>query len=858
MLMKNKMLIWKSLLGLLVILGAVYFFANQRQELASSVGLIQSSSLFWVAIGIVVSLAYIAMQGLVYVYSFKSLQQKLSLGGATRLFLKRNFISVFLPVGGFTSLAFFKKEVNQEGIDDANANLSSVIYAVISLVSLFILCLFVFLFVGIAGLDMQIIGIMLVFSALLLGFGWYCSSFYRGGRAYNFTIRHFPFVAGTWDELHKKGVDFWAVLQSLLWATAIELVGILHIYIAMLALGFETSLLACTVTYAVGTLVYCFSPLMKGVGLIEVSMVVILCKFGYSEEQAISISLLYRLFEFWGPLALGGISFFVNKNNIFVRILPSVFIFVMGLINIISVLTPAIHSRITALKQFISYDALNFSNAAVLFFCILLVMCSGFLLKGLRMAWYVAVALCSLSIVANLSKGLDFEEAWFAFLVLLMLLYSSKHYFVQSNRRLSSLNLSLVLWLIGVVLLYGITGFYFLNAKHFNTDFTIVNAVSNTLHGFVLLNGDVAEPQTAIGQYFLYSINFFSVISLSALFYWMVNPCQLAEEEVDGQMEIAQRILERYGKSPVDYFKTYGDKDLFFNKELTGFIAYKKCYGFAMVLEGPVCEDTEDAMKELINAFEHYCRKSSLKTAYYRVDGRHLGVFKQLGKKSFLIGEEAIVNVDNFSLEGKKRKSLRNAVNSIEKKGFVSNLYRAPLSNGLLQKLQVVSDHWLRDMKRSERVFSQGMFDVGKIKNSHVITLEDNEGRILAFLNIIPNYAPDEATYDLIRKLQDAPGGNMDVLIIRFLEYCKEEGYSFLNMGLAPFSGFDKKKGLVERLISFLYENNPYFRQPKGLKEFKEKFDPCWVEKFVVYSHDLDLISVPLVIDKAMKSNAGK
>src|SRR5690606_3337518 len=133
---------------------------------------------------------------------------------------------------------------------------------------------------------------------------------------------------------------------------------------------------------------------------------------------------------------------------------------------------------------------------------------------------------------------------------------------------------------------------------------------------------------------------------------------------------------------------------------------------------------------------------------------------------------EAIVNVDSFSLEGKKRKSLRNAVNSIEKKGFVSNLYRAPLSNGLLQKLQVVSDHWLRDMKRLERVFSQGMFDVGKIKNSHVITLEDNEGRILAFLNIIPNYAPDEATYDLIRKLQDAPGGNMDVLIIRFLEYC--------------------------------------------------------------------------------------
>ncbi|ULT22447.1 hypothetical protein KUH03_23905 [Sphingobacterium sp. E70] len=135
-------------------------------------------------------------------------------------------------------------------------------------------------------------------------------------------------------------------------------------------------------------------------------------------------------------------------------------------------------------------------------------MCSGFLLKGLRTAWYVAVALCSLSIVANLSKGLDFEEAWFAFLVLLMLLYSSRHYFVQSNRKLTMPNLGLVLWPIGVVLLYGIIGFYFLNARHFNMDFTIVNAVASTLHSFVLLNGDVAEPQTAIGQYFCILLTF--------------------------------------------------------------------------------------------------------------------------------------------------------------------------------------------------------------------------------------------------------------------------------------------------------------------------------------------------------------
>jgi len=65
----------------------------------------------------------------------------------------------------------------------------------------------------------------------------------------------------------------------------------------------------------------------------------------------------------------------------------------------------------------------------------------------------------------------------------------------------------------------------------------------------------------------------------------------------------------------------------------------------------------------------------------------------------------------------------------------------------------------------------------------------------LSFLNIIPNYAPKEATYDLIRKIDPAPGGNMDVLLLSFIEYYREEGYEMLNMGLASFSGFDSKKG---------------------------------------------------------------
>ena len=44
------------------------------------------------------------------------------------------------------------------------------------------------------------------------------------------------------------------------------------------------------------------------------------------------------------------------------------------------------------------------------------------------------------------------------------------------------------------------------------------------------------------------------------------------------------------------------------------------------------------------------------------------------------------------------------------------------------------------------------MFNAEEIAQQDVITSEDGEGKIVAFLNIIPDYAPEECTYDLIRK----------------------------------------------------------------------------------------------------------
>jgi phosphatidylglycerol lysyltransferase len=77
-------------------------------------------------------------------------------------------------------------------------------------------------------------------------------------------------------------------------------------------------------------------------------------------------------------------------------------------------------------------------------------------------------------------------------------------------------------------------------------------------------------------------------------------------------------------------------------------------------------------------------------------------------KKRLLIGQEAIANVNDFDLAGRDKKSLRNALNSLQKKGFITMLFKPPHSKEFLQSLKNVSDEWLKVYNRKEMIFSQG------------------------------------------------------------------------------------------------------------------------------------------------------
>jgi phosphatidylglycerol lysyltransferase len=257
-------------------------------------------------------------------------------------------------------------------------------------------------------------------------------------------------------------------------------------------------------------------------------------------------------------------------------------------------------------------------------------------------------------------------------------------------------------------------------------------------------------------------------------------------------------------------------------------------------------------MKRCIIEFGRFCFENGLKDIYYRVPDESLALFRELERKSLFLGQEAVVDLNSFTLEGGEKKSIRNALNKIAEQGYTTRIFSPPLPGGLIQKLKAVSDEWLKISGRSEIIFSQGMFDEAGIRDQTVIAVENREEKIIAFLNIIPDYVKDEGTYDLLRKTADSPNGIMDHMIVELFKYFKSTGKRYVNMGFAPMSGLDDPNTFPERSMKFAYDKIRSFSHFKGQRDYKEKFNPVWNDKFLIYTNDYDLVQVPAALAKVI------
>ncbi|MFL5787942.1 MAG: phosphatidylglycerol lysyltransferase domain-containing protein [Flavisolibacter sp.] len=842
---------WREILACLLLFIGIYFLRKQRNEVRSIIPYLNSADKGWLLVALAITALFILLQSAMYVNSFAAVHTRLKWKYAIELFLKRNLLGVFLPGGGVSALAYTPINIKKSISDKIKIHQASGIFAFAGMLSTFIVGLPVlFINSGPEQRSRSIIGLLLIAGLILLIIALF-KTLKEKGRLFIYLDKKFPRLARRIHELTDASVNKNQFALSIIDSVGVELCGIIHLYISMLAIGAHPSIQAAGIAYIISLLLMVASPFLKGLGAVELSIVYILTQFGYPAGQALAIAIVYRFFEFWLPMLSGLVAFLLKGKYIFLRVFPAVSIFILGLVNILSVVTPPLMERLHFVRSYIPAEAIHATNILVLFIGLTLMVTAAFLIKGMRNAWWIAIIVSFISIPGHLLKALDYEEAIVATAVFVILLFTKKLYKLKNHPRYVSTGIAVAIIAFVAVLIYGFIGFYFLEKRHFGIDFTWKQSIIHSMQGFFLLNTSNLTPLTRFGREFLRSFHVLGLLAWLFLLYSLIRPYLNFNQSAGSSKEKAQMLLEEYGTSSVDYFKLSDEKLIFISDENEGFVSYCVAGGFAIVLEEPVCAPKNKI--EILKEFDAFCHRTGLKTAYYRIDESSVGYFTQLKKKKLLIGQEALLDVTSFDLAGRSKKALRNSLNSLNKKGYTTALFNAPHNEQFISSLKLVSDDWLKTYNRKEMIFAQGSFDEEILKNQDLIVTKDGEGKPVAFLNIIPDFAPNECTYDLIRKKADAPGGCMDALIIELINYARENGLIYLNLGLVPLSGITQPESPAEQVMKFAYNRIKRFRQYKGLREFKEKYASEWLNKYLIYENDFDLLQLPAALNKVMQ-----
>ena len=297
----------------------------------------------------------------------------------------------------------------------------------------------------------------------------------------------------------------------------------------------------------------------------------------------------------------------------------------------------------------------------------------------------------------------------------------------------------------------------------------------------------------------------------------------------------AASVLNRYGGTGHSHLSFLGDKRLFWSTNRDAFIQYSLIRD-RMVALGDPCGN-ENVSDILVVAFREYADRHNVTPCFYEVDESALHRYHDAGFSLFKLGESALVDVNAFTLNGKRGESVRHAVNRAKRAGVQFSWLQHPLPAATWQALRAISDHWLQQRNAAEKGFSLGAFNEAYLARSEIAVVTVNE-RIVAFANLMPDYARHrELSIDLMRHYEDAPPGTMDFLFVNLIEYARAQNYTWLNLGMAPLSGVGESPYArkTEKVARLAYEYGNRFYNYKGLRKFKEKFHPVWRSSYLAY-----------------------
>jgi phosphatidylglycerol lysyltransferase len=506
-----------------------------------------------------------------------------------------------------------------------------------------------------------------------------------------------------------------------------------------------------------------------------------------------------------------------------------------GLLNLYSVTKRTSPYSRLILREIFPLDFIRLSRFLTLLVGFALIVSSVNIYKRKKRAFQIVAFLSGLSVLFHLTKGLEYREALFSLILLIVLLVYRKHFTVRSS--IPDFHSALVKLVVvaAVAFGYAVFGFWILDKRDFGIDFTLQDSIHRSLLFFSLIGDPNIVPHTRHAHWFINSLYLMTAAAAGYSTYALYRPAVYKYRTLPRERTHARELLDKYGRSSMDFFKLWPDKSYFFSPSHNCFIAFRVEANVAIALGDPV--GPEDELGEVVRTFMKLCDENDWTVVFHQTLPDFLPLYERYGFRRLKIGDEGIVDLNEFRLGGRRMKRLRNNAHQLEKNGIRIVSYEPSIPADVLARAKEVSDEWLKIPGRRERSFTLGSFDANYLTTTTLFCVVDRSGKLLAFVNLIPSWCSGEATFDLMRYCTAAPRGTMDYLFVKLLEYHRAKGYERFNLGMAPVAGFQEHEqpSPEERAVHFfLYRLNFLFSYG-GLRQHKAKFASFWEPRYCMY-----------------------
>ncbi|MGI9005945.1 MAG: phosphatidylglycerol lysyltransferase domain-containing protein [Streptosporangiaceae bacterium] len=540
-------------------------------------------------------------------------------------------------------------------------------------------------------------------------------------------------------------------------------------------------------------------------------------------------------------------------------------VFLLGLADVVLGITAPgshLHARLQGLPVVVPGTVAALTRTADIIIGLLLLMLSHGLRRRKHRAWQevmgllIASALIALAHATYLlthQRHADAVKVGVGFVILLLLIGAGtalrRQFYAVGDPRTRWRAVGALIGLLITDVLIGVG--YLSGPADLRVGYAFSEKLQTALNGLVGAAGPVAfGPHDLRGDFFatlMGALAFVTVIITAHLF--------LRPAEPQGRLGVSDAVrirtlLDKHGDGDsLGYFALRHDKSVIWSPTGKSCIGYRVLSG-VMLASGDPLGDRE-AWPGAIGAFLDMAAKHAWVPAVIGCSEQGAEVWCRAGDLSALeLGDEAVVNVPEFSLQGRSMRNVRQMVTRVCRAGYVAEVRRVgDIPPEEISRLVRQADTWRGNP--TERGFSMALGRIGGSGDERcVLATATQEGVLKALLHFVP-WGEDGLSLDLMRRDKSAQPGLNDFMIAETIKAAPDLGVRQISLNFAAFRAALERGERIgagpitkawRRVLLFL---SRWF-QIESLYKFNAKFAPQWMPRFMVFASARDAVRVAL------------